>query len=85
MYEVLQAFGDDLEIDGRLIGLLNSLEKLSDVTDKDGHPIKAGMGWSGIFWRDLSGLAVILRESAFGKHTGILFGWFNPTHRSPCR
>lgn len=64
--EATRELGSDREIDIHLIELLNSVSKLPDVTDKTGKAIGPGKGVSGVYWKDLPGLAIMLREYAFG-------------------
>lgn len=62
--EAIRALGGHVEIALRLIRLLNAMARLPDVTDKSGRPIDPGGGFSGVYWKDLPGLAPIFREYA---------------------
>lgn len=64
--EAARILGGDREIDERLIGLLNSISKLPDVADQNSNAINPGNGTSGVYWKDLPGLAIMLREYAIG-------------------
>jgi len=66
--DAVKALGGNIEIDKRLVDLLNSISKLPDVTDKHGNPITGGeMGDYKVYWRELPGLAMVFREYAMGK------------------
>lgn len=41
--------------------------KLPDVTDQSGKAIGPGGGFSGLYWKDLPGLAITFREYAIGE------------------
>lgn len=64
--EATRELGSNHGIDMRLIELLNRVSKLPDVTDKTGKAIGPGKEVSGVYWKDLPGLAIMLREYAFG-------------------
>lgn len=64
--EAARILGGNREIDERLIGLLNSISKLPDVADKNGNAINPGSGITGVYWKDLPGLAIMFREYAIG-------------------
>ena len=64
--EAARILGGNREIGERLIGLINSISKLPDVTDKNGSAINPGSGISGVYWKDLPGLATMFRECAIG-------------------
>ena len=72
--EAVKILGGNREIDERLIGLLNSISKLPDVTDKNNNAISPGNGTSGVYWKDLPGLAIMLREYAFGMIPAFYYG-----------
>lgn len=64
--EAVRMLGGIREIDERLIALLNAMWRLPDVTDHTGRPIGPGGGFSGVYWKDLPGLAITFREYAIG-------------------
>ena len=72
--EAAKILGGNREIDERLIGLLNSISKLPDVADKNGNAIDPGNGTSGVYWKDLPGLAIMLREYAMGMFPAFYCG-----------
>ena len=64
----VRALGGNREIAERLIGLINSISKLPDLTDEYGNAITARRwGSAGVYWRDLPDLAWMFREYAIGK------------------
>ena len=65
--DAIRALGGNAEIDLGLIRLLNAMARLPDVTDQSGRPIGPGGGFSGVYWRDLPGLAIIFRQYAISE------------------
>ena len=65
--DAIRALGSHKEIDLRLIRLLNAMARLPDVTDPRGRPIGPGGGFSGVYWKDLPGLAIIFRQYAISE------------------
>ncbi len=61
---VAVALGGDKDIATRQIDFLNCLSELPDVTDRWGTMAEPG---GSVYWRDLPGIAITLREEAFGK------------------
>ena len=67
MCDVVRALDGNRDIAERQISLLNSISKLSDVTDDHGKAITPVWTSAGAFWRDLPELAMIFRKYAIGK------------------
>ena len=65
--DAIRALGGNAEIDLRLIRFLNAMARLPDVTDRSGRPIGPGGGFSGVYWKDLPGLAIIFRQYAISE------------------
>ncbi|KAL6719568.1 hypothetical protein ACLMJK_003810 [Lecanora helva] len=63
--EAIQMLGQNVFIVGQLVELLNSISTRPDVLDRNGRPVSPGGGYTGVYWRDLPALAVMLREYAF--------------------
>ena len=72
--EAVRLLGGNREIDKRLIGLLNSISKLPDVTDDKGNAINPGGGITGVYWKDQPGLAIMFREYAIGTLPALYCG-----------
>ena len=70
--EAIQMLCKNIFIDGFLVELLNSISKRPDVTDQRGKAISPGGGFTGVYWRDLPALAIMLREYAFGTLPNIV-------------
>ena len=65
--DAIRTLGGNAEIDLHLIRLLNAMARLPDVTDRSGRPIGPGGGFSGVYWKDLPGLAIIFRHYAISE------------------
>ena len=70
--EAIQMLGGNIFIDGILVELLNSISRRPDVMDQNGKAIGPSGGYTGVYWRDLPTLAVMLREYAFGTYSIIV-------------
>ena len=66
--DAARVLGNRKEIAARLIGLLNSISALKDVTDDHGNAITPPGSSVGVYWRDLPELTMVFRESGMGKH-----------------
>lgn len=64
--EATRELGSNQTIDIRLIELLNIFSKFPNVTGNTGKAIGPGKGVSGVYWKDLPGLAITFREYAIG-------------------
>ena len=65
--DAARALGGDQKVSERQVSLLNSISKLSDVTDQHGKAITPAWSSAGVYWRDLPELTMIFREYAIGE------------------
>ena len=65
--DAIRALGHNKELSERLVGLLNSISQLPDVTDEHGNAITAEWKSAGVYWRDLPQLSIMMSEYAIGK------------------
>lgn len=69
--EATRMLGSDLQIDQRLIDMLNAILKLPDVTDSGGVAIGPGYGYDGVYRKDLLGLAMMFTENSIGTFSAL--------------
>lgn len=74
--EATRMLGNNINIDKRLLELLNGISTLPDVKDQSGKAINAGGGFPGVYWKDLPAFAVFFREYAIGTLLALLCGSF---------
>ena len=71
--DAARALGGEKEISERLVGILNSISKLPDVTDQHDKAITPAWSSAGVYWRDLPELTMMFREYAIGKFRQFCF------------
>ena len=66
--DAARVLGGDRDISERMVSLLDSISKLSDVTDDYGNVVTPVRG---VYWRDLPELAITYREYGIGEFRSI--------------